>query len=352
MSDGRQVVPIDTFDPATLPAEERTECWLQSSSGAGMPIMVPALVARGAASGPALLAVAGVHGNEYEGMEAIRLVFADLDPTSMVGCFVGLPIANPFAYEARSRVTPPHLDGLNLARVFPGDAHGSPTQALAARLLDLAERVVGVDGLLVDLHSGSHDVEFATLIGFRDRSGPARERSEAAARHFGIDRLWRIPDAGGPFNAETTRRGIPTIATETTGRAGCDPQGTAAFARGLRAMLALLGITPGETAPCPLADPGASSVDVITKTAGFLRTACRLEDRVERGQLLGTIVSPFGEVLDVLRAPRSGWIWAVRATPVTLGGDLCFMIAEVDPPVTDGADAIGTVDSDDEGVTQ
>src|SRR5688500_9360029 len=67
--------------------------------GLGAPVEVPVLVARGRAAGPTLLAVAGVHGDEYEGMEAIRRVYAGLDPTRMRGAFVGLPVANPFAYE-------------------------------------------------------------------------------------------------------------------------------------------------------------------------------------------------------------------------------------------------------------
>jgi predicted deacylase len=146
-------------------------------------------------AGRTLLAIAGVHGDEYEGMEAIRLLFDELDPGAMHGTFIGLPIANPFAYEARARVAPLAVDGLNLARVFPGDSAASASRALARALLDFVEATLSSEDLLIDFHSGSADVAFAPTNGFRDIPGPARARSEEAARHFGLPNLWSIPDS-------------------------------------------------------------------------------------------------------------------------------------------------------------
>ena len=171
------------------------------------------------------------------------------------GRFIGLPIANPFAYEARARVAPLAVDGLNLARVFPGDSGASASRALAKALLDFVAATLTIDDLLIDFHSGSADVAFAPMNGFRDIPGPARAPSEEAARHFGLPNLWCIPDSPGPLNAESSRLGIPTIGTETTGRAGCDPEDTAAYLAGLRNLLAFLGILPGGS-PCAGFPPG------------------------------------------------------------------------------------------------
>ena len=43
----------------------------------------------------------------------------------MAGTFVGLPVANVPAYHA---VTREGIDGLNMARVFPGNPAGSDTE--------------------------------------------------------------------------------------------------------------------------------------------------------------------------------------------------------------------------------
>src|SRR5262249_1750725 len=204
---------------------------------------------------------------------------------------------------------------------------GTPSRRLAHALLDLVERTVGPDDLFLDFHSGSADIPFATLIGFRDVPGPATDRAEEAARHFGVPRLWRIPDGPGPFNAETARRGIPTLGTETTGRAGCDPADVADYARGLRNLLAYLGICPDLSIPPRLDVAPRPSVDLLAPAAGFLRVKRRLDDEVAVGEVIGTIVDVFGEAVSEIRAPVAGTIWALRSMPPVRTGELVAMIA-------------------------
>jgi predicted deacylase len=320
-------IPISTFSIADLGPGTKTRLFVHVFDELIRPITLPTLVAKGRQPGPTLLVVAGVHGDEYEGMEAIRRLFPELDPARMRGAFLAIPVANPFAYETRARITPLHLDGLNLARVFPGDAAGPPTRRLAAALLDLVERHVGPDDLFLDFHSGSADVPFATLIGFRDVAGPATARAEEAARRFGVPRLWRIPDGPGPFNAETARRGIPTLGTETTGRAGCDPTDVAAFAQGLRNLLAFLGVCPDWPVPPRLDGPARRSIDFLAPATGFLRLAHRLDDEVAAGDTLGSIVDLFGDPIADVAAPASGTLWAARSMPPVRVGELVAMIA-------------------------
>src|SRR5262245_17819492 len=98
----------------------------------GSPIELPVLVVRGAAAGKTLLATAGVHGDEFEGMAAIRQFYESLDPARLVGTFVAAPTANPPAYEAGLRTNPD--DRQDLARVFPGDPAGTVTEQIAHTL--------------------------------------------------------------------------------------------------------------------------------------------------------------------------------------------------------------------------
>jgi predicted deacylase len=260
-------------------------------------------------------------------MEAVRQLFAALEPGTMRGTFVGIPVANPLAYAARTRATPEAVDGLNLARVFPGNPDGTLTRRLAHHLLGLVERNVSQDDLFVDLHSGSADVAFAPMVGFRDVESAGQSASEEAARHFGFPRLWRIPDSPGPFNAETARRGIPTIGTETTGRAGCDPADVAGYVAGLRNLLAYLGIQ-GDAPAAPRDNgPARPTVDVRAPAGGFLRSAVQLHDDVRQGGQLGEIVDIDGAVVAEVAAPVEGTIWACRATPAVRPGEMIAMIA-------------------------
>lgn len=323
-------IDIHSFSVLQLKDGELFRGWLDVDCGAGAPAALPVGAARGQRPGPTLCIVAGVHGNEYEGMEAIRRLWAVIDPSEMHGSLVTVLAANPFAYAARSRATPKEIDGKNLARVFPGSPTGTPTERLAASLLDLVERNMSADDLFVDLHSGTGEVAFATMAGFRDIQGAARERSEEAARHMGLPLLWAIPDSQGPFNAETTRRGIPTIGTETTGRAGCRPDDVALYEQGLWNLLRFMEIT--RHGPMPMRDerPALPTIDVYSPAAGFVHHPGGLGQSATSGQVIGTIIDPFGDVITEVRSPVSGEIWAAIASPVVEAGDLLFMIADGD----------------------
>ena len=322
-----RIVPIREFTLTDLPPGTTERLWLDAGPGLVGPVLIPVVAARGSTPGRTLVAVAGVHGDEYEGMEAIRLVVPALDPRRMTGDVLAVLIANPYAYDARTRSAPQIVDGLNLARIFPGDPNGSPSRRLAHVLLDLVERHAGPDDLVLDLHSGTVDVAYATLAGFREIDGPARYRSEEAVRHMGLPRLWAIPDMPGPFNAETARRGIPSVGTETTGRAGCRPEDVAAYTGVLRRLLAYLGICPDWPVPERDDSPIRTTIDLTAPETGFLRVTRQLDDNVAAGDLLGTLIDPFGEPLSEITSPIDGTIWAARETPAIRAGELAFTIA-------------------------
>src|SRR5690554_6816592 len=79
--------------------------------------------------GPVLAVLGGVHGDELEGVLAARYVARSLDLRSLRGTVRIAAPAHPAAWAATSRVSP--VDGLNLARVFPGSPEGSPTAQVA-----------------------------------------------------------------------------------------------------------------------------------------------------------------------------------------------------------------------------
>ena len=78
-------VAIDEFDPADLPRGTSHRLWLHAFDLLASPLLLPAFVVNGAEPGRTLFTVAGVHGDEYEGMAAIRRVVSRLDPAQMRG---------------------------------------------------------------------------------------------------------------------------------------------------------------------------------------------------------------------------------------------------------------------------
>src|SRR5271165_1236783 len=85
---------------------------------------------RGSEPGPTLALLGGVHGDEEEGVLAVRRVLLEAMDLPLCGTIRAVAPAHPASWAACSRTSP--LDGGNLARSFPGDVGGSPTQLLAA----------------------------------------------------------------------------------------------------------------------------------------------------------------------------------------------------------------------------
>src|SRR5207237_628643 len=86
----------------------------------------------GRARRPRVVLVAGVHGDEMEGILALHELCRTLPLTELVGTLVAIPIANPTAFAGLQRRVP--IDGADLNRTFPGQAEGSFSDRLAAAL--------------------------------------------------------------------------------------------------------------------------------------------------------------------------------------------------------------------------
>ncbi|KIL40341.1 hypothetical protein SD70_13930 [Gordoniibacillus kamchatkensis] len=83
------------------------------------PVALPVLELAGEREGPALLILAGVHGDEYEGIETILRLFADLQPEHVSGNLLMIPCANPYAYRGGTRSSQ-RTGSISRAR-FPAD---------------------------------------------------------------------------------------------------------------------------------------------------------------------------------------------------------------------------------------
>src|SRR4051794_27343226 len=84
----------------------------------GSRLELPIVVLAGSAPRPRLVCVAGIHGDEPEGMLALMQLADELDPARINGELVLVPVANPPAFGAGTRTSP--LDGIDLNRIFPG----------------------------------------------------------------------------------------------------------------------------------------------------------------------------------------------------------------------------------------
>jgi predicted deacylase len=268
----------------------------------------------------------GTHGDEPEGvLAASRLANSEL-PLER-GTLTIVPIVHEAAFFADRRTSP--LDGRDLARTFPGDAAGTPTQVLAHLL---HTRVLAGADLLIDLHTAGQVWDIPFIAGYIDDGRDTRRLAVRAAEAFGADFIWRHPERPP---GRTISGMDAAIYTEYPAPGPLDSTCADRFCDGVRRVLAALEMTP------PLAAPSAPSLRIVSggnvdrdlqaaTRAGLFLPSVRYGQPVSAGQLLGQIIDPRGTVLEELRSADDGWVIVVRRRPHVQPGDQAVAVAVAD----------------------
>ena len=200
-----------------------------------------AVIANG--KGPTVILEGGNHGDEYEGPIVIGELTRDLDPSEVQGRLILMPCNNIHAVMAAQRTSP--VDGLNYNRTFPGDPMGTITQQLAAYITD---HIFALGNAFLDLHSGGSSLDFAPSSVIEPTNDKALAvRNFAAARAFDAPCAVVIPNLGDPRTATATacRAGLVTVGSELGGGGRVSIQTLEIARRGVRNVLAHLGVIDG-----------------------------------------------------------------------------------------------------------
>jgi predicted deacylase len=268
---------------------------------------------------------AGIHGDEYEGVRTIFDVVEQLDPVSMSGDLLCVPVANPPAFWAMSRCSP--LDGANLARVFPGKSDGAITEAIA-HAIDC--EILARADFFLDLHSAGVRFLMPTMVGYDS----ADVRAEAAASIFGTPVIWAhdVIAAGRSVSAASAR-GVPWLYTEARGAGRIHPADLAIYRRGIFNLLRHLAILSGEPETPPpehfLYGDGNVDASITTERSGFLVPEVELLDHVTKGQRLGTLLDLWGSPQEHFISPRDGVVALIHVCPAVSSNDPLFLITGV-----------------------
>jgi predicted deacylase len=313
---------------------ERRECFAELGHRPdGTPLGVPLVGIRGQAPGPVLGVIAGVHGDEFEGPEAARIVLNEISPQRLKGGILCTPQANITAYEAVNRTS--WIDHLDLNRSFPGRQDGFVTQRVAEILID---QIVEHADFVLDLHSAGLAYDLMPYVGFHASRDSSGEASYGLAKAFGIDILYASTPFPNVLRLEAASRSKPAILVEVGGEGRCRPDRVAIMARGLRNILCHLGMLDGSPEGLPdhytitQAPPAGEFVHV--STGGFMRNCCQLGARVQKGETLGIIVDPFGAELGRVEAPLDGIVLISRTIPLVRTGEWGYAVVKVVEEVT------------------
>mgnify|MGYP003288079849 CR=1 FL=1 len=316
------------FNPDGLAPSSKQKFFVElSPASGGNSVGFPVLVANGAHPGKTLVAVAGVHGDEYEGVQALHDVYNDLDVDQLSGRVIAVPIVNLPAHLGVSRHSP--VDCLNLARTFPGRREGTISERLAHYLSEL---IIARADFFIDLHSGGIRYLIPPMIGYGIGDTEHSRVAQQAAEIFGTPVLWGHPGQVPPGRtiSEADARGIPWLYVEASGGARIRPEELRYYTEGLRNLMRFLKILPGlnDTGHVRYRLGGKGDIDdaIFCNTAGFFVPQVNALDHVSAQQPIGIVRNMFGETLEEINSEREGYVILLRALPVVQPGDTVCVV--------------------------
>jgi predicted deacylase len=289
----------------------------------------------GDGNGPTVLVTGAIHGDEYEGPIVINELIRSLDASQVKGRLILMPAANAPALRAASRVSP--LDGKNLARVFPGNPFGTPTEQIAAFIHDV---LFPRCDAYVDLHAGGSSlfIEESAQVVVTPALAPAvRERAEDMARWFGAKFTVITDNMGDPRTScgAAAHLGLAAIAAEMGENGSVSPQGVRRTRECLARVLARLGVVP---AALPDAPPPSRRVHIVPHGGnllspgdGYFEPLHALGDTVEAGEVAGYLhlLTEPALVPREVRFAKGGTVYSQRTFGIVKqGNNLCVLVED------------------------
>ena len=278
------------------------------------------------AGGPHLLITGGVHGDEFEPIQAIRRLIDVFNnrPDGLNGRLTLVPCVNESAFLRGHRCGD---DGLDLARTCPGNPDGSVTEQTAWALSALIRSA----DYYIDLHTGGTEFSLYPLSGYvlhADENVLEQQRSMAQA--FNLPVIWgTAANLEGRSLSVARDANVPAIYCEYFGSANCSLDGVDAYVEGCMNVLANLGMIGSRVTESKVQHvvedvrPGSGHLQVCNPSpvTGYFEPAVELGQRVAFGQPLGTVYDLQSEKPYAVSAEHDGIVLMLRTFPRVRQGE-------------------------------
>jgi predicted deacylase len=323
-----------TVGSASAKRGQKASGWIDVPAASDPAVRIPVSVVHGAKPGPVLALVAGTHGYEYTSIVALPRVLKRLDPARMSGSVILVHMANPPGFYGRRVYYSP--DGLNLNRVYPGQADGTASERIA---FAITHQVIEPATHVADLHCGDGNEDLRPYSYWQVSGNEAIDaQSKQMALAFGLDHI--VVDRERPkdpaksaYTSNTAiLRGKPAITGESGGMGLTDEASVAAQEAGALSLVRHLGIQADAPSVKVAKAVWYDRSEVLRASAdGVWYPAVAKAQTVAEGALIGTLRDPFGATLAEVRAPFAGEILYVVGTPPVAKGEPLGFVAQVAP---------------------
>ena len=312
-----------TVGTATAAPGQKAYGTIEVPAGVDAGLSIPVFVANGAKPGPVLALVSGAHGTEYASIIALEKVIDRIDPASLSGTLIVVPLLNTNSFEKKVPHVNP-IDNKSMNRFYPGNMSGTQTDRA---LFMMTKEVVDRSNYLIDLHGGDLD-ESLRPYSYWPLSGNAQQDqiTKEMVLAFGLDHI--IISADRPRDAAASRyldntantRGKPAIAVEAGYAGTTDTDDIEVLANGCFNVMRYLKMLSGTVTP--VANPvWIEKVETVASDQnGIFYPLVKRGNYVQQGMKIGYVTDYLGRPLFDARANASGIVLYVCAVPTMTKG--------------------------------
>ena len=149
-----------TVGTATAARGQKAFGAIEVPAGTDAALTIPVAVVHGARPGPVLAIVSGAHGTEYASIIAVERLIQQIDPATVSGTVILVPLVNVPSFEQKiAHVNP--VDGKSMNRFYPGKMDGTQTERASFLI---TRQVVEPADHVIDLHGGDLGREPAAVL--------------------------------------------------------------------------------------------------------------------------------------------------------------------------------------------
>ncbi|MTI30127.1 succinylglutamate desuccinylase/aspartoacylase family protein [Xanthovirga aplysinae] len=295
----------------------------------GFPIYIPVIIIQGKTKGPTLGLVAGIHGDELNGISIVHKLVEQIDVYQLKGRIIAIPGINAYAIHQDQRL---FIENYDLNRLFPGEKYGNQSQQFVYKI---THNILPLFDFLIDMHTASFgransmyvraDLENDTLraLAFLQQADIILDTKVAS--------VGEISSRSATLRATASLMGISSITVEYGNPFVYQKEINERGVKGILNSLGWLGMYGKFTFPkvknqiiCQ------SSFWIYTVEGGFLEVLVELKDYLKKGDKIAQVRNAFGKVIGEYFAPEDGIVISKSTDPTNMNGGRVIQLGIID----------------------
>lgn len=308
------------LDKEVLPGETKTVNLKIAQLHTMTELKIPIIVSHSDVKGPVVLLSAGLHGDEFNGIETVRQIIRKKINRPKKGTIICIPVINVFGFVNQSREFP---DGRDLNRVFPGSREGSLASQFAYNLM---EHIIPLVDYIVDFHAGGSSRFNAPQLRIEEN----QPELENLANAFQTPFLLYSKNIEGSFRESCDKLGKKYLLFEGGKSLDINKKivqeaidGTLRFLNHLDMLRDEFEVPKVDNQMIYIQD----STWIRADLSGLFQSISPTGVFVEEGQTIAWITDPYGSVEVPVLAPNSGYIINENQGAIVFQGDAIFHIS-------------------------